>query len=434
MSAKARMGDASMPAALRFMLAARRCELHSLQGLALTCELVTLISQLVHALQKERGYSNVYLGDAQPQRLQHLDVLSGAAQASEEQVRRCLEELAPDASQPADKARLFNRIAYALYSLEELPGLRRRILEQSLDAQTATAAFTRIVSSLLAMVFDAADTALDPDITRALVAMFNFMQGKELGGQERACGVAGFTAGYFSQARQAEMRHLLDSQQSSFRVFAEYADEEAIRRWEKLVADEAQVQQLREIAQRTSPEHRVDAGLAELWFDLMTIRIDAMREVESLLAEALLSNSRKRIAETTAELENHRGLLRRLAADTTARTPPMLFSVQGSMLDTIPKNGVGKHLERSILDLMREQTLHLQRLNDELTEARSALGEHKRIEQAKQLLINRYHLSEQQAHERLQRAAMDSGKRLVDVARQVIAQMRSDKGEKGEKA
>ena len=57
------MPDTTMPAALRFMLAARRCELQGLESLSFTCQLVTNVSQLVHQLQKERGYSNIYLGN-----------------------------------------------------------------------------------------------------------------------------------------------------------------------------------------------------------------------------------------------------------------------------------------------------------------------------------------------------------------------------------
>ena len=76
------MHGRKMPATLRFMLASRRSELLGLEDLARTCELVTRISQLVHALQKERGYSNIYLsGNAAHQR-QQLDVLSLEAATS----------------------------------------------------------------------------------------------------------------------------------------------------------------------------------------------------------------------------------------------------------------------------------------------------------------------------------------------------------------
>ena len=176
------MTDDSMPAALRFMLAARRCELQSLESLAVTCELVTLISQLVHALQKERGYSNMYLGSVQERLLTTLERLSDESRHSEKQLRDCLEQL--DLGGSTDKARLLNRIAFVLYSLDDLPRLRRRVREQRVTSSEAMTGFTRLIGGLLAVVFEAADTALDPELTRALVAMFNFMQGKELAGQE----------------------------------------------------------------------------------------------------------------------------------------------------------------------------------------------------------------------------------------------------------
>ena len=63
----------------------------------------------------------------------------------------------------------------------------------------------------------------------------------------------------------------------------------------------------------------------------------------------------------------------------------------------------------------------LQQLSDELREARLGLAERRRIEQAKQLLMQRHQLSEQAAYERLRRTAMDHGARLIDVAEQLLA-------------
>ena len=65
-----------MNAGLNFLVAARQCEISELEHLALTSELVGVIGRLVHALQRERGISNVYLasrgarfGDALPQQV-----------------------------------------------------------------------------------------------------------------------------------------------------------------------------------------------------------------------------------------------------------------------------------------------------------------------------------------------------------------------------
>ena len=84
------MHGRKMPATLRFMLASRRSELLGLEDLTRTCELVTRISQLVHALQKERGYSNIYLGGNAAHQRQQLDALSLEAEALERAVRQDL--------------------------------------------------------------------------------------------------------------------------------------------------------------------------------------------------------------------------------------------------------------------------------------------------------------------------------------------------------
>lgn len=424
------MAERHIPPPLRFLLAARRSELHGLESLAVTCELAVHLSALVHALQKERGYSNLTLCSAQGRLPQegHEQTLAALVQDAvrvEAEVRRFLDGLAA-APQASDKARLLNCIAYALFRLDELPGLRRQVRDVSLPADEADARYTQIISSLLAVVFEAADSALDPAVTRTLVALLNFMQGKELSGQERAAGVIGLTKGYFTEPQKARMLGLAAHQARSFEVYAQYAQDDALQCWDRILQQGQPVERMRDMAQRTSSEQRVDGALAELWFDLYTARIDAMREVESLLAQALARQCEHRIAETRQELADRQLLLARYADHASGRAPSMVFSVQSRPVDTPPADGVGSVLERSILELMREQTLRMQRTDDALNSVRGALEERKRIDRAKRLLINQYGLTEQAAHERLQRAAMDGGLSLADVARQVIDQLGSD--------
>ncbi|AZS80153.1 nitrate- and nitrite sensing domain-containing protein [Achromobacter spanius] len=417
------MVERHIPPPLRFLLAARRSELHGLESLAVTCELTVHISALVHALQKERGYSNLTLCNAPDSQQETLAALVQDATRVETDVRGFLDAIAAKTPHGSDKARLLNCIAFALFRLDELPGLRRQVRDHAVPADDADARFTQIISSLLAVVFEAADSALDPGVTRILVALLNFMQGKELSGQERAAGVIGFTAGFFTDAQKARMLGLAAHQARSFDIYAQYAQDAALQCWERIQQQGQPVERMRDMAQRTSAEQRVDGALAELWFDLYTARIDAMREVESLLAQALAQQCERRIAETRQELDDRQLLLARYADHASGRAPSMVFSVQSRIVDTPPADGVGSVLERSVLEMMREQTLRMQRTDDALNTVRGALEERKRIDRAKRLLISQYGLTEQAAHERLQRAAMDGGLSLADVARQVIGQL-----------
>ncbi|MPT40088.1 MAG: ANTAR domain-containing protein [Achromobacter sp.] len=417
------MAERHMPPPLRFLLAARRSELHGLEALAGTCELVLKISALVHALQKERGYSNLTLCDDDERLLPALAGLSDEAGAVEADARAFLDGLETGAAASAGRARLLNCIAYALFRLDELPRLRRQVRDRRVPAHEADSRFTLVIASLLAVVVEAADSALDAGVTRNLVALLNFMQGKELSGQERACGVMGFTAGWFSDEQKARMLGLATNQARSFDSFAQYAQDAPLQCWEQARQHDPQVQRMRDMAQRTSDTQRVDGSLAGLWFDLCTARIDAMRDVETRLAHDLAQHCARRIAETRQELDDRRLLLSRYADHASGRAPSLVFSVQSRILDAPPQDGVGKELERSILDMMREQALRMQRADDALSSVRGALDESKRIDRAKLLLISRYGLAEPAAHERLQRAAMDGGLSLAEAARRIVEQL-----------
>lgn len=420
------MRERHMPPALRFMLAARRTELSGLKGLAFTCELVTQISQLVHALQRERGYSNLFLGTTDQVHLGQLERLSDEALAIEASVRARLEAMDLETSSAVDRARLFNRIAYVLHGFEELARLRRRIRDRSLLALDATLAFTRLIGGLLAVVFEAADTAADPAITRLLVAMFNFMQGKELAGQERATGVAGFTAGYFDDTLRQRFEQLAHAQDRCFETFAEFASPQAIALWQLQLASQstAQLGRLRALASRAHHDARVDAGLSELWFEITTQRIDAMKTLEAQLAHDLLDACQRSIQDARTDLENHRMLLGRLASlgDSADTEQPRLFTIQANDLGSALGDTLAPQVGRSVLDLLHAQTQRLAGVNEELEHARQALSDRKVVERAKKQLMDRHQLSEPQAYARLRQTAMERGQKLVEIAQQVVAQ------------
>lgn len=75
---------------------------------------------------------------------------------------------------------------------------------------------------------------------------------------------------------------------------------------------------------------------------------------------------------------------------------------------------------RPILDVAMARFQHEQALRAELADAKSELKDRKVIDRAKGLLMQRQGLTEQQAYERLRRAAMDRGLRLAEVAQRML--------------
>lgn len=396
-----------MKSGSNFLLAARACEIAELEQLARTCELVALVGRFTHALQRERGISNLFLGSHgavfAEERLRQV----AQCEALERKVRQEFEQLDTDATRVRNGARLFSRIALLLHALDGLPRLRAQVAALESTPAASTEAFSRMVAGLLAVVFEAADSASDPEVSRALVALFNFMQGKEFAGQERAFGVATFAAGRVDVAGQQHWRHLIAAQEGCFQVFADFSDAAT------LAADHAsqdpqvlaQLERLRRTGCGMPADEALEPGLGAAWYDCCTRRIDGMRAVEDLLAQNLRRLCERRIAQAREELRDQRVLLQSLAREAAAPGPA----------------GFGPHLERSILHVVQEQAQRLQAMGDELDTVRATLNERKLVERAKGLLMAHRHMSEDDAYKALRRMAMNQNRRLVEVAEAVLA-------------
>lgn len=404
-----------------FLLAAKRCERVSLEHLAETCSLVEAISRLVHQLQRERGLSNVFLASAgtrfQVQREQQQQV----CQTEEQRLRARL--LCPERVEcpVTGGVRLYTRIACVLQALDGLPDLRCAISAQQLTPAAATQAFSRLVAGLLAVVFEAADAASDPEITRLLVALFNFMQGKEWAGQERAWAASGFAAGHFELTQQQTLQHLIEGQERCFEVFLQFAPSQAKALWQTQWQSEVQAEfvRLRQVVSRAQEQDPVPSAFSEVWYELATQRIDALREIEESLSCELLQVCEEKLQVAQEDLQNHHRVLARVNALGDYAEPvldPLL-----ALATPTPSAGVSREMERSIMDLLHSQAQRLQSISDELNEAREALRERKLIEKAKGLLMQHQHLSEEAAYRQLRKAAMEQNRRLADVAQSVVS-------------
>lgn len=407
-----------MKTGLDFLLAAKRCEIDSLQRLALTATLVEVTARLVHALQRERGLTNLHLasqgrhfGEA---RLEQLV----ATRQVEAEWRACFERLDPGMAQAGHGARLFSRIAYVLQGLDGLEALRQRLCGGEWDTARATEAFVRLIAALLAVVFEAADSATDPEISRQLVALFNFMQGKEFAGQERALGAALFTRGRAEAADQQRLLHLIESQERCLEVFDTFAPAttRAMLTAPHASTAIAELERLRRVLCTAAPGAALRAELSQTWFNVCSARIDTMKGVEDRLTAELRATCSAKIDVAQAELASFGALDRQPAPD------PLVFYLGPAEATTqAPTPGLGPQLDRSVLDLVRDQARRLQTMGDELEAARASLNERRLIERAKGLLMAHRQLSEAEAHKTLREMAMNQNRRIVDVAEALLS-------------
>ena len=412
-----------MSSAQQLLLTAIRCDIDNLTHLATTADIVGDISRFIHMLQRERGASTIYLA-SQGQRFKtRRDTYRQHSQQAETLMRQRLEALSQEA-RPQAAARLLRRIAAVWYALDELDELRLAIDTFAISPDAATQAFNQLTSGLLAIVFEAADSSIDPDITRHLVAIFHLMQGKELAGQERACGAFGFTHGHFDEAHRALLNQLVTDQQRCFDTFVEFATAEAQQSWQKELSPRtlAGICHLRDIAcqrhsaSQTPPKDTSDS-LGETWYELTTLRIDSMKTVEDALITQLSVLCHRKIAQAEDGLEKAKAGPCR---PTPAPCAHLLTLAGAQPLGDLTANALTSPLGRSLIELTQAQASRLQGLSDELENTRKALRERKLIERAKGLIMAHQEMSEEEAYRFLRKTSMDQSKSMADMAQAIL--------------
>jgi hypothetical protein len=416
--------------AARFLRSAQLCRARDLKLLSILSDLVKGISELIHALQKERGASSIYLGSNGAHFADRLVARVAESRSLEVRVRDHLEHMDEKLDPMSCSARFYTRVAFAFRALDSLPGTREQVLSLALAPQDAVKAFTDVIALLLAVGFEAADTAADPETSRALIALVNFAQGKEYAGQERATAGAALSRGHFDAVDRRHLRHLEAAQERAFKIFAEFADPRHVTMFLELSSspETAEYKQLRAGAFEQSPSGEPLSVSADAWYEVTTRRIDAMRGIEDCVAADLGRLCAVKLAEAKAGAKRVDAVDR----DVPNLTAPfaMLVTDPEPAVDSQGAAGGGERYGmedglpkpmRSILDVVEAQSRRIDDMNSQLESARVALTERKIIERAKGILMRSRRLSEKDAYTLLRQTAMSQNKRIFEVAEAIIS-------------
>lgn len=408
------------------VLVAKQHEIEELRHLASKAQLVGVIGHLVHALQNERGASSIFLASGGQRFEATRRELIDDALAVESYLRASFEAQLENAS--FGNAKLLSLMAWVLLGLDALPDLRRQISEQKMSAHEAVTAISRLIAGLVSLIFEVADAAIDPDISRLLVALFNFVQGKELAGQERAIGALSFASGCCDGPHQQRVLHLIDAQESNFQIFSEFAEPAVLEQWQ--AGQEApyvvHVERLRRILCSAKPGAALDANLSDKWFAACSDRLSGMWQVQCTLVDLLQQRCAALIAEAERNLLDSEGLLKVLRDN----PPPSAGLIDryfdpeipvDQALRFLPGDSATARVGQSLINVLQAQSERLASTEAELASARRALNERKLIERAKGMLMARFNLSEEDAYKTLRTASMEQNRRLVDVAEATLS-------------
>lgn len=419
---------ANQSAAIRFLLASRQCEINSLRYLLSRGELIGLLSTLIHQLQRERGAVTLYL--CQQGQQTEADLYTSAQQSLilRHTLLDYLDKTVTDNNEHSRDSRLYSALARAICVLDSLPETRCQVNQQHISLVEAVSIFNDTIRHLLSLVFVLSDTESDTEISRALIALFSFMQGKELAGQERAMGVRVFSYPqdhHQPPATSAMMTALISRQEHCFATFLEFCDTKNTGKWQTLTPD-GEFERLRRIACTTPQGSHRRTDLSQHWFNLATTRIDDYRRLEDSLQSELMDICQRKLTACEQAFNQQQADI-----DALRGTSEETYGSYSVFLGTCPTESgedgwlqsgeIPPRLGHSLLSLLSQQSQRLDAQHQELESLRQVLSQRTMIDNAKKLVMTHRRISEDEAYKLLRQMAMDQNKKISEIAAAILS-------------
>ena len=243
-------------------------------------------NRLVHELQKERGATAGFLNtndtkfDAllKDQRLQ-----TNKAQANREDYFSNLEH-------DIEHSEVNNQLTSIRSELNKLANIRKQVNSRQISAKDAIGYYTNLNAQLLSVTAVIAQLSADGLTANQLQSYYNFLQGKERAGIERAVLSAVFGKDQFNKQNYKRFIELITEQKTYFDTFSKSALPDQIQFFNKSMGDASvqNIERMRATALEKSSEGNFGID-STVWFEQATKRINQLKLVEDKLTEGILS-------------------------------------------------------------------------------------------------------------------------------------------------
>ncbi|MCW8334998.1 methyl-accepting chemotaxis protein [Vibrio paucivorans] len=245
-------------------------------------KLSVVYSELVHEIQKERGMTAGFLGS---KGTQFKDELRKQRQAADSKRQQRLEYWQDNQFDSEQINQLNNQISQHLNRIQQIRG---QVDAQTIALGDALAYYTQLNKMLLSVSGIITHISNDAHISEEVVAYYNFLQGKERAGIERAVLSNTFAKDEFGPGMLVRFISLVTQQDTyfaNFKVFANDDNNQFFAQQMKAPSVIA-VNELRELAESKTSGFNVDPTH---WFSQATGRIGQLKKTENHVANNLIA-------------------------------------------------------------------------------------------------------------------------------------------------
>ena len=234
--------------------------------------------ELIHEIQKERGYTAGYLGSKGKKFSVELPDQQKKSDAAYKEFSATLAEI--NARENNAFTPLFSSAITKFSALSDVRASARGI---QIDALQAIASYGNCINEFIDAISN-----LNEYSHKALTSILQLSHGKEIAGQERATLNAAFSAGTFSKQLYRDWLYRVSAQNTYLRSFAELGGKDAQALLQnKLKAADDDVTRYRDTAYANLEKSNLEVEPQE-WFAAATRRIDRLMDVEKSWGTHLL--------------------------------------------------------------------------------------------------------------------------------------------------
>ena len=274
-------------------------EWSSLSTTASMMDLAVSFGNLTHNLQIERGAT---AGFVQSKGAKFANELPGYRNETDKRLAELKTQHAKFKAADLPPA-LKKEMEAVLSALDQLGDTRDAASQFRISAPEAAGYFTRTLAAILSTISIIAEQSSDIAITKRMVSYQAFLHAKERTGQERALMVPVFTVSKIEPAQYRAFLSHIAAQQTYLGIFSDYATAEASNLYKQKMAGESfsEVETMHKVVMDKAEEGAFGIDPTK-WFGTMTAKINALREVESLITEQIQTSSAKRAQDTYASM------------------------------------------------------------------------------------------------------------------------------------
>ncbi len=276
-------------------------------------DLAVVSANLVHELQKERGYSAGYLG-SKGTRFSS-DLLTQRA-VTDSLIKKLNEQM--QSSSDATPKNIHKSIEKGINLLKSINMIRGKVSALDIDTGKAIKYYTSINNIFLNMIINISKDSDNVNITKELIAYSNFLLSKERAGIERAIGANTFSKDKFSNGSRTKFNNLIAMQDSYMDTFLSLSSEANIEYYnQKINIPEIQiVEKMRKKALGNNFIGGFNFDAAK-WFDISTKKIALLKQTEDYIASKLHTKNKyldkayildKKLAILVHETQKERGM------------------------------------------------------------------------------------------------------------------------------